>query len=145
MGRLGEIEGATSNREGIGGERTVAGRFAPGNRASVGHGRPPRARELEVFEAAARGAPAVELEKLMAKMIQLGLEGDVSAARLVCQVRGLIGRDEPTPQAEQGESMAGILALPGKAEEISRLMDAIYSTPMVAESTTSRALETPRS
>lgn len=113
------------------GERDALGRFRPGNATSRLGGRPTRARELEVFEAAARGAPAEDLERIVRRLVGLALEGDVSAARLVCQVRGLIGREEP-PTAVEGESYAHLLARPGAVEKIDRLLAAVFEEDAAA-------------
>lgn len=108
--------------------RDPAGRWLPGAASPNPAGRAPKVRELEIHEASARGCTADEWQKVVAKLVELALAGDVPAARLLAQVRGAIGREDVAPATEQGESMAGLLARPGAAEKVSQLMDELFST-----------------
>ena len=107
----------------------VRGRpFAPGPdpRRSLA-GRPPLAVEVAHAEALRRGCPPAELERAIAKMAELAIAGNVQAASLLVRAFGL-GREDTAPAVEQGESMAALLAEPGKAEAVARLMDEVFGT-----------------
>jgi hypothetical protein len=109
--------------------RDPVGRWLPGGPSPNPAGRSPKVREVEIHEASARGCPADQWEHVVAKLVELALEGDVPAARLLAQVRGAIGTDNPTSHAEVGESLAHVLERPGAAEKIAKLMDEVFSTP----------------
>lgn len=107
--------------------RTARGRFAPGASGNPA-GRAPKAQERAIAEASARGCPPERWEKIVAKLADLADSGDVSAARLLAQIRGAIGRDEPTTvdAAVEALDVAAIHADPAKRAALETALELIF-------------------